>query len=99
MGNHDVGRALAAAAKGFWVGNGDAPVTKERALAALDAVAEDFRGADAEFDDHLLPDEPLGRLVGAAFGPWTAEDEAADEDGEAWYEKIRRPFSDRYDFC
>lgn len=101
MGNHDVGRALASAAKGFWAGNGDAPVTKERALAVLDAAAEEWRGADAEFDDHLFPDEPLGKLVSVAFGPWTPEDEAkdAEDDGDHRYEKIDRPFRDRYKFC
>lgn len=92
-----------AAAKGFWAGNGDAPVTKEKALAVLDAAAEEFRGADAEFDDHCFPDEPLGRLLAIAFGPWTEEDAAKDDDGEDcgdhWYEKIQRPFSERYEFC
>lgn len=101
MGNHSVGRAMNAAAKGFWVGNAGAPVTKETALAVLDAVGEDFRGADAEFDDYLMPDEPLGKLLIIAFGPWTKEDEAENDrtDGEFWYEKIRDPFDKRYNFC
>jgi hypothetical protein len=88
-------------ARGFWAGNGDAPVTKERALAVLDAGAEQWRGADAEFDDHLMPDEPLGRLLMIAFGPWTPEDEAENDrtEGEHFYEKIRDPFSKRYEFC
>lgn len=101
MGNHHVGRAMNSAAKGFWVGNGDAPVTKEKALAVLDAVAEEWRGADAEFDDHLDPDEPLGRLLMIAFGPWTKDDELENDraEGEHWYEKIKQPFSERYEFC
>ena len=99
MGNHSVGDAIAAGAKGFWFGNGDEPVTKGRALSALDAFAEDFRGADVEFDDHLWPDEPLGRLIGIAFGPWTEEDEKANDDGDRWYEKIDKPFCERYGFC
>lgn len=99
MGNHDVGRAMGAAARAFWAGNGDAPVSKEKALAVLDAAADVFRGADAEFDDECAPDEPLGKLVAIAFGPWTDEDDEKDEYGENWYEKIERPFRDRYDFC
>lgn len=99
MGNHDVGRGMHAAAKAFWVANGDAPVTKEKALAVLDAMAEDYRGADAEFDDYLCQDEPLGRLLAIAFGPWGEQQEAEDSDGEGWYETIQRPFSERYEFC
>lgn len=99
MGNHEVGRGMSAAARGFWAGNGDAPVTKEKALAVLDAAGEMFRGADAEFDDECLPDEPLGRLIRIAFGPWTKEMASTDNDGEGWYETIERPFRDRFEFC
>lgn len=101
MGNHDVGRAMNAAAKGFWAGNGDTPVTKEKALAVLDAAAEEFRGADAEFDDYLdKPGEPLNKLVAIAFGPWEPSPDLNDNAlCDEWYEKIRRPFSDRYEFC
>lgn len=99
MGNHDVGRAMGAAARGFWAGNGDAPVTKEKALAVLDAAAEQFRGDDAEFDDETQPDEPLGRLLAIAFGPFPAPGHEPDEDWEGWYEGIERPFSERYGFC
>lgn len=101
MGNHDVGRAMGAMARGFWAGNGDAPVTKEKALAVLDASAEAFRGADAEFDDECYPDEPLGKLLAIAFGPWPPEGhtEEDDIDGEGWYEGVERPFRDRYEFC
>lgn len=101
MGNHDVGRAMGAAAAGFWAGNGDRPVTKEQALAVLDAAGERFRGADAEFDDECFPEEPLGRLLAIAFGPWTKADEKTDRrtSGETWYEKIQRPFNERYGFC
>lgn len=96
MGNHDVGRAMNAAAKGFWIGNGDAEVSKEKALAVLDAAAEDFHGADAEFDDYAEYDQPLGKLMAIAFGPYSPED---DGDGDGWYESIYRPFRDRYEFC
>lgn len=101
MGNHDVGRGMGAAARGFWAGNGEAPVSKERALAVLDAAAELYRGADAEFDDECFPDEPLGRLMAIAFGPWPPEGHEPEDDidGEGWYEGIVRPFRQRYEFC
>jgi hypothetical protein len=95
MGNHDVGRAMAAAAEGFWAGNGDAPVTKEKALAVLDAAASRFIGADAEFDDELIGETPLSRLVAIAFDA-TAEEFA---DLELWYDGPYTRFSDRYRFC
>ena len=100
MGNHDVGRAIEAGAIGFWFGNGGAPVTKERALAALDAIVpEHFRGSDAEFDDATSPEGPLGQLLAIAFGPYPAPGHEPDADGEGWYEGIERPFYERYDFC
>jgi hypothetical protein len=101
MGNHEVGRGLGAMARGFWAANGDAPVTKEKALAVLDAAAEPYRGADAEFDDETFPEEPLGRLLAIAFGPFPPEGHEPndDDDGEGWYEGIERPFRDRYEFC
>ncbi len=91
-----------AAAKGYWAGRGDQPPpTAEEALKVLDAAAEDFRGADAEFDDYLMPNEPLGKLVAVAFGGWSKEDgrKNAETSGNHWYEQRMRPFSDRYDFC
>lgn len=99
MGNHDVGRAMDAAARGFWAGNGATSVTKDKALAVLDAAGENFRGADAEFDDALSPDEPLGRLIAIAFGPWTGGDKLDESGWDAWYEAVERPFRDRYEFC
>ncbi len=95
MGNHDVGRALVAGSKGFWAGRKDGLVTKDEALTVLDAMAEDFRGADAEFDDNDIPDSPLGRLVAIAFD--ATEEEITD--GDAWYEGPWTRFSDRYGFC
>lgn len=98
MGNHDVGRAMGAAARRFWAGNGDAPVTKEKALAVLDAAGEQFRGADAEFDDECSPGEPLGRLMNIAFGPY-AQKPDDDDDWDSWYLTVEEPFRKRYGFC
>lgn len=105
MGNHNVGRAMAAAAKGFWAGNGDEHVSQERALRVLDAAAEDFIGADAEFDDELGTWSPLSRLVAIAFDATAAEvsdlkgEAEGDDMGELWYAGPSSRFSDRYQFC
>jgi hypothetical protein len=98
MGNHDVGRALAGAAEGFWEGRKKA--TKKQALAFLDKVAERWRGADAEFDDELLDGKgtALGRLVALAFDA-TPEEAAGGEDGDLWYEGPYQKFRSRYRFC
>lgn len=108
MGNHDVGRAMSAAARGFWAGNDDRAVSKDRALAVLDAAAEDYIGADAEFDEELSTDSPLSRLVAIAFDATPEEiadlkgesEEGRIEDGgELWYDGPYRRFADRYKFC
>ena len=107
MGNHNVGRAMMAAAQGFWAGWGEEPVSKEMALAVLDAAAKEFIGADAEFDDYLNEETALSRLVAIAFE--ATPDEVADLKGEysceeddvgmLWYEGPERRFRDRYKFC
>lgn len=108
MGNHDVGRGMEVGAKVFWSmlepdgsAERDEPPTKEVVLRALDIMAEPYRGSDAEFDDSTHRDEPLGKMMAIAFGPWTPEDEEKDaaEEGDHWYEKIYRPFRERYEFC
>lgn len=106
MGNHDVGRGMAAAARAFWIAIGEADATPELALKALDAMAEDYIGADAEFDDELDEDTALSKMVALAFG---ASDKAKaylrgeDDDDESgyddWYENVYRRFRDRYRFC
>jgi hypothetical protein len=103
MGNHDVGRALAAGAKGFWAGVGNRIVDQPEALAVLDDLANDFRGADAEFDDEFFGETPLSRLVAIAFDATPEQladrdDPEANKDGEAWYE-VQEQFSARYKFC
>ncbi len=98
MGNHNVGRAMAATADVFWQLAGPTP-TKAQALAALDAVGNQFRRADAEFDDHTNPDNPLGRLIALAFDATPAEMPDGTEDGwDRWYEGPYTRFSQRYDF-
>lgn len=103
MGNHDVGRALAAGAKGFWAGVGNRIVLQPEALSVLDSLAEDFRGADAEFDDEFFGETPLSKLVAIAFDATSEElasrDDPESDDGEAWYEGAYSRFSERYNFC
>lgn len=102
MGNHDVGRAMAGAAEAFWVGNGDAPVTKEKALSVLDAAGLRWVGTDAEFDDEFLGETPLSRLVAIAFDatPEQIDDlKNATAEGEAWFDGPYSAFRQRYKFC
>lgn len=103
MGNHNVGRAMASAAKVFWLAqpeNGPQP-TKEKALEVLDAAAEDFYGSDAEFDDHLHPETPLGRLVAIAFEATPEEliDEEDENYNNPWYDGPESRLRQRYRFC
>lgn len=108
MGNHDVGRGMAAAARVFWLAMGDRKPTKEQALAALDAAAEEYRGADAEFDDELHEETDLSRLVAVAFDATPEEiaslkgelaSESEDDTGIAWYDGPETKFRERYEFC
>lgn len=100
MGNHHVGRAMAAAAEVFWIAKKDSIVEPEHALEALDAAARDFHGADAEFDDEFRSATPLARLVAVAFNASPAE--IADRDsgiGDRWYDGPYSRFQERYKFC
>lgn len=100
MGNHDVGRGMHAGAVGYWVGRtyfAPEPSPAE-ALNVLDQLAEPYRGTDAEFDDYLDFDQPLGRLINIAYA-WTKEDQEKDIDGNDWYEFVYRRFRQRYEFC
>lgn len=108
MGNHSVGRAMAVAAKVFWLGKDEAAVTQEQALAALDAAGEDFIGADAEFDDELNEETDLSRLVAIAFAATPDEraslrGELESEDDEnrgmAWYDGPETRFRNHFKFC
>lgn len=99
MGNHDVGQALASVAEVFWQMAGPAP-TKEQALAALETAGNRYRGADAEFDDHANPDEPLGRMIVLAFDAKPDELPDGTEDGwDRWYEGPYSRFRKHFDFC
>lgn len=107
MGNHEVGRGMSAAARVFWLVNGDKPVTKELALAAINEAGNDYEGADAEFDDELSEVTDLSRLVAIAFD--ATPDELADLAGEypcheddvgmLWHDGPYARFRKHFSFC
>ncbi|MVB00102.1 hypothetical protein GN330_22915 [Nitratireductor sp. CAU 1489] len=106
MGNHDVGRGMAAAARVFWIAYGNGEVTQEVALKALDAMAKDYLGADAEFDDELHQETDLSELVAIAFSAseksrayLRGEDDDEETGYDEWYSTVYRPFCERYRFC
>lgn len=107
MGNHDVGRALAAAADMFWSLIPEESATKAQALTALEKVGNRYRGADAEFDDELWDQNtPLGRMVALAFGAEPEElvkpvaEQRGDEDPfEAWRNGPETRFRKHFEFC
>ena len=100
---------MAAGARGFWVGNGHAEVHQGKALEAMDAIASDYEGSDAEFDDELSTDTELSRLMLIAFEA-TEQDRLLikgelpggvneEEAWDAWYEGTYAKFRKRYRFC
>ena len=101
MGNHNIGRAFAAAAEAFWAGVPDGAATREMALAALDAAGAEYHRSDAEFGDEVMDQTtPLGRLVALAFDATPGElvTEADDYDDDAWvYGPVAR-FDAHFDF-
>lgn len=108
MGNHEVGRSMSNAAKVFWLVKGDASVSKDEALAAINVAGEDYIGADAEFEDELYEWTPLSRLVAIAFDATPEEiadlkgelDEGRIEDaGELWYDGPVSRFNAHFKFC
>ena len=100
MGNHDVGRAFAAAAEVFWLSNVGTNPSKEAALKALEAVGNRYRRADAEFDDELFDHTtPLGRMVAIAFDATPEEMLPETEDASPWYDGPETRFRKHFEFC
>lgn len=102
MGNHTVGRAFVAVATSISARRKDG----ETALDILDQAADasEVRGMDAEFDDAIMPGEPMWDLIVEAFGegkPFTI-DEDLDDDEEGWdafYDGPYAKFNARYGLC
>lgn len=100
MGNHDVGRAFAAAAEAFYVGNGGRVPQKDVALKALEAAGQFYNGSDAEFDDETVGDTPLNRLIAIAFDATPEEMESRDSDDDGlWYDGPYTRFAKHFAFC
>lgn len=99
MGNHDVGRAFAAAADVFWIMSPPGGPSKATTLAALEAVGEHFYSADAEFDDELFDQTTnLGRMVAIAFDAEPHELVESNDDGEPWAEGPVTRFREHFNF-
>ena len=79
--------------------------TGQTALEILDIACEPYRGADAEFDDDLVPDTEFGKLVTEAFDPEGKFAQRAEENPDAeedWWDDDEGPyrkFKDRYSLC
>lgn len=112
MGNHNVGRAMSAGAIAAMALFGNLPtpikMTKEWALTILDALAEPWLGADAEFDDELSEETALSILVAVAFEATPAEladlrgegsPSLGDDHGQLWFDGPCTRFRERYKFC
>ena len=102
MGNHNVGRTMAKCAEIFWKINGDKPVTKIQALELLELSANEFHGADAEFDDEFFGETPLSKLVAIAFDATPEEIFERDTPNEEvclWYDGPETRFRKHFNFC
>lgn len=103
MGNHNVGRSMAASAEAFWHVAGEINVTQEQALDVLNIAGKEFIGADAEFDDEMHQPTALSRLVAIAFEA-TADERSSlrgetDDEGELWFDGPYQRFRNHFQFC
>ena len=97
MGNHAVGRAFVAVATKI----SERRKEGETAIQILDEAADasDVRGMDAEFDDAIMPGEPMWDLIVEAFGdgqPFTINE---DDDWDTFYDGPYTKFRERYGLC
>lgn len=96
MGNHAVGRAMVAIATTA----AERRKEGESALDILDMAADrsEIRGADAEFDDACHEDGPFRDLLIEAFGNGASFADAEDDE-DAFYDQVLKPFDERYGLC
>ena len=106
MGNHNVGKMFVAGIATISDEEIDA-LTQEKALNILDTIGKVVIAStslDAEFDDHLNPNQRLGRIVIKAFLPekyedWKDKEYVSDEMDDEYYYKVDVPFRERFGFC
>lgn len=106
MGNHLVGKMFVAGIAIITDEEID-NMTQEKALSIIDAIGKqviESTSLDAEFDDHLNPNQKLGRIVIKAFLPekyeeWKNEPYVNEEMDDDYYYKVLKPFSERFGFC
>lgn len=105
MGNHYVGKMFVA---GISILSDDEidNLNKEKALEIIDKIGKEVIAStslDAEFDDHLNPNQRLGRVVIKAFLPekydeWKNEPYVNEDMDEEYYNKVYKPFRERFGF-
>lgn len=105
MGNHYVGKMFVT---GISILSDDEidNLSQEKALEIIDKIGKEVIAStslDAEFDDHLNPNQRLGRVVIKAFMPekyeeWKNERYVSEEMDSDWYYKVYRPFRERFGF-
>lgn len=105
MGNHYVGKMFIAGISilsDYEIDN----LSKEKALEIIDKIGKEViesTSLDAEFDDHLFPNQRLGRVVIKAFCPekydeWKNEPFVNEVMEEEYYNKVYSPFRERFGF-
>ncbi len=105
MGNHLVGKMFVAGIAIITDEEID-NMTQESALKILDKIGIEViatTSLDAEFDDHLKPNQRLGRIVLKAFLPekyedWKNEPYVNDEMDVEYNYKVYKPFRQRFGF-
>lgn len=105
MGNHYVGKMFISGISILSDADIDS-MTSEQAIDILDKIGKvviESTSLDAEFDDHLKPNQRLGRLVIKAFLPekyeaWKNEPYVNDEMDEEYHYNVYIPFRERFGF-
>jgi len=105
MGNHHVGKMFVAGISILSDEEID-NLSKEKALEIIDKIGKEViesTSLDAEFDDHLNPNQRLGRVLIKAFLPekydeWKNEPYVNDSMDEEYYNKVYKPFQVRFGF-
>jgi hypothetical protein len=105
MGNHYVGKMFVT---GISILSDDEidNMSQEKALEIIDKIGNEIIAStslDAEFDDHLNPNQRLGRIVIKAFLPekyeaWKNEPFVNEDMDNDYYYKVYRPFQERFGF-